>query len=162
MTYDFAIIHREFPFVARARVGWGKGDYKNMIAPPKNFRAKPKQAGKKEGGLGEGIFARLLCPAKRDWGWEAAAHSASAEGQSRKFFFLKGKNKKEMARAKIIGKIFCFARRKAGAAAGWDCRPQGGNQKSASGFSLKKVRILFNRWSHQKTALSGQFFGGSG
>ncbi|MBM3281563.1 MAG: hypothetical protein FJY91_02360 [Candidatus Harrisonbacteria bacterium] len=26
----------------------------------KNFRAKPKQAGKKEGGWGEGIFARLL------------------------------------------------------------------------------------------------------
>jgi len=31
-----------------------------MIAPQKNFRAKPKQAGKKEGGWGEGIFARLL------------------------------------------------------------------------------------------------------
>jgi len=35
-----------------------------ISAPPsarsKNFRAKPKQAGKKEGGWGEGIFARLL------------------------------------------------------------------------------------------------------
>jgi len=32
------------------------------IPPPliKFFRTKPKQAGKKEGGLGEGIFARLL------------------------------------------------------------------------------------------------------
>ncbi len=34
-----------------------------ISAPPfarsKNFRAKPKQAGKKEEGLGEGIFARL-------------------------------------------------------------------------------------------------------
>jgi len=37
---------------------------KNMIAPEKNFRAKPKQAGKKEGGLGEGIFARLLLRAE--------------------------------------------------------------------------------------------------
>ena len=27
--------------------------------PPKKIWAKPKQAGKKEGGLGEGIFARL-------------------------------------------------------------------------------------------------------
>ena len=80
-------------------------------------------------------------------GWEAAAHSASAERQSRKFFSLKGKNKKEMARAKIIRKIFCFVRHKASAAAGWGCRPAGGNQKSASGFSLKKVRISFNRWS---------------
>jgi len=26
-----------------------------LLASPKNFRAKPKQAGKKEGGLGEGI-----------------------------------------------------------------------------------------------------------
>jgi len=39
----------------------------------KFFRAKPKQAGKKEGGLGEGIFARPLvlgggwvCVAKGD------------------------------------------------------------------------------------------------
>jgi len=74
-----------------------------------------------------GIFICLFCCASRGWEWEAAAHSASAEGQSRKFFFLKGKNKKEMARAKIIGKIFCFVRRKADAAAGWDCRPTGGN-----------------------------------
>ena len=43
-----------------------------ISAPPsfrsKNFRAKPNQAGKKEGGLGEGIFARLLCPPKAGWG----------------------------------------------------------------------------------------------
>ena len=31
-----------------------------------------KQKSKKEGGLGEGIFARLLCRAKRGMGWEAA------------------------------------------------------------------------------------------
>ena len=37
---------------------------KNMIVrPPKKIWAKPKQAGKKEGGLGEGIFARLLSAA---------------------------------------------------------------------------------------------------
>jgi len=42
---------------------------KNTIALPKNW-AKPKQAGKKEGGLGEGIFARLLCRAKRGLGRE--------------------------------------------------------------------------------------------
>jgi hypothetical protein len=42
--------------------GWaGQGRLKNtMPVRQKNFRAKPKQAGKKERGLGEGIFARLL------------------------------------------------------------------------------------------------------
>ena len=37
---------------AHGRAG-ARATIKNMIAPPKNFRAKPKQAGKKEGGLGE-------------------------------------------------------------------------------------------------------------
>jgi len=32
-------------------------------ASPKKLRTKPKQAGKKEGGLGEGIFAGFACPA---------------------------------------------------------------------------------------------------
>ena len=32
-----------------------------------------KQAGKKEGGWGEGIFARLLCPPKAGWGWESVS-----------------------------------------------------------------------------------------
>jgi hypothetical protein len=43
--------------------------------PPKFFRAKPKQAGKKEGGVGEGIFDRLLSR-KAGLGWEAARQSA--------------------------------------------------------------------------------------
>src|SRR3989338_4627779 len=45
-----------------AHGGWGKE--KNLSAEksvrPKVLGAKPKQAGKKGGGLGEGIFARLL------------------------------------------------------------------------------------------------------
>ena len=78
---------------AHGRAG-ARATTKNTIALPKNW-AKPKQAGKKEGGLGEGIFARLLCRAKRGLGREVAAHSASAEGQSRKFFFLKEKIKRK-------------------------------------------------------------------
>jgi len=83
---------------------------------------------------------------KQIWEWEAAAHSVSAEGQSRKFFFLKGKIKKKEGRAqKMKGKIFCFARHKASAAAGRGprsrlCQPApraGWHQKSASGFFLK-------------------------
>ena len=61
---------------------------KNMIVrPPKKIWAKPKQAGKKEGGLGEGIFARLLCPPKAGWEWESvSAIPASAGRQNRKIF----------------------------------------------------------------------------
>ena len=44
----------------RAHGSGGASATINQIAPQKSFRAKPKQAGKKEGGLGEGIFARLL------------------------------------------------------------------------------------------------------
>ena len=57
-----------------------------------NFRrqkiwAKPKQAGKKEGGLGEVIFARLLSAPKARLGWESvSAIPASAGRQNRKIF----------------------------------------------------------------------------
>ena len=66
--------------------------------PAKFFRAKPKQAGKKEGGLGEGIFARLLtaptCPPKprrrqkARQGWEAARPCVSRETKPAKIVSL--------------------------------------------------------------------------
>jgi len=63
-----------------------------VIGDRKN-RAKPKQAGKKERGLGEGIFARLLTAPKARLGWERFRLSALAEDQNRKIFFsLIGKN----------------------------------------------------------------------
>ncbi len=49
---------------AHGRAG-ARATIKNMIAPPKSFRAKPKQAGKKEGGLGEGIFTLLRLKLER-------------------------------------------------------------------------------------------------
>ncbi|HQG58765.1 MAG TPA: hypothetical protein PLM44_02970 [bacterium] len=70
-------------------LGWvGQGRLKNIMpVRRKNFRAKPKQAGKKEGGLGEGIFARLLCPPKAGWGMgKRFCNSALAEYQNRKIF----------------------------------------------------------------------------
>jgi len=48
----------------RAHGSGGASATINKLAPQKNFRAKPKQTGKKEGGLGEGIFARLLLRAE--------------------------------------------------------------------------------------------------
>ena len=69
-------------------LGWvGRGRLKNIMpVRQKNLRAKPKQAGKKEGGLGEGIFARLLS-AEGGMGWKSvSAIPASAGRQNRKIF----------------------------------------------------------------------------
>jgi len=86
------------------------------VAPPsarsKNFRAKPKQAGKKEGGLGEGIFARLLCPSKAGWGREAFPPFGIKPNIKAKQFSIPFKRKKGARKIqKIERKLFCFARR---------------------------------------------------
>jgi hypothetical protein len=47
------------------------------------------------------------------------------KGKAENFSSLKEKLKKEGARQKMKGKIFCFARRKAGVAAGRVLRPSG-------------------------------------
>jgi len=58
-----------------------------LSARSKNFRAKPKQAGKKEGGWGEGIFARpsgkVFCSAARS----AAVKIRSSDFRQKKFGF---------------------------------------------------------------------------
>jgi len=47
-----------------------------------------KQAGKKEGGWGEGIFARLRFPRRRrGWGGSVSAIPLLAEYQNKKVFF---------------------------------------------------------------------------
>ena len=53
---------------ARAQEGWGKHIF--LFFPFQKTAASPverasNQMGKKEEGLGEGIFARLLCPPRR-------------------------------------------------------------------------------------------------
>ncbi|HOR02364.1 MAG TPA: hypothetical protein PKZ92_03860, partial [Candidatus Woesebacteria bacterium] len=47
-----------------------------------------QQAGKKEGGLGEGIFARLLSAPKARQGWEAARPCVSKEAKPAKIVSL--------------------------------------------------------------------------
>ncbi len=127
----------------RAHGSGGTSATLKMTAPQKNFRAKPKQAGKKEGGLGGGIFARLLTAPKARLGWERFRLSASAKGQNRKIFFsLIGKNLRR-ARLKELRENFSvlLAVRRA--------ETRGGVQsKFACGFSLKKVRISFRVRSH--------------
>jgi hypothetical protein len=78
-------------FVSPA-LGWaGQGRLnKNNFPPPKN-REKSKRTDEKEGGLGEGIFARPLCPPKAGWGWEAARPCVSKEAKPAKIVSLIGK-----------------------------------------------------------------------
>ena len=83
-----------------------------ISAPPsarsKNFRAKPKQAGKKEGGWGEGIFARLLCPPKAGWGWEAFPPFGVKPNIKAKQLSIPFKRKRARAKYKKL-KENCFA-----------------------------------------------------
>ena len=99
--------------------------------PPKKIWAQPKQAGKKKGGLGEGIFARLP---KRS----PAALLVQSRVQQKSFLFLL--EEKEIARQiKKCEENFFAERRAKRAAAGRNV------QNSQSGFSSKKVRILTKR-----------------
>jgi len=59
--------------------------------------------------LGEGIFARLLCPPKAGWGWESvSAIPASAERQNRKIFVSLIEKSFRGRRLKNVKKIFLF------------------------------------------------------
>jgi len=89
--------------------GGARATKKYNARSPKKFRAKPKQAGKKEGGLGEGIFARLLCPPKAGWEWESvSAIPASAGRQNRKIFVSLIEKILEGGQLKNVEKIFLF------------------------------------------------------
>jgi len=111
--------------------------------PAEKNRAKPeKQKGKKEGGWGEGIFALLRSPRRRrGWGGSVSAIPLLAEYQNRTFFFsLIEKNfggaRLKKCREKFSVLLAVVKRRRAETLGGI-------YSKSASGFSLKKVRISF-------------------
>ena len=99
-----------------------------ISAPPsarsKNFRAKPppeagrQSAGKKEGGLGEGIFARLLCPPKAGWGWEAFPPFGVKPNIKAKQFSIPFKRKKGARKIKNVKKTFWGGGERRRAAAG--------------------------------------------
>jgi len=107
-----------------------------------------KQAGKKEGGLGEGIFARLLCPAKRGWGWESvSAIPALAGRQNRKIFVSLIEKNFGGARIKKCKENFSVL------SAVKRTEKLGGDQSAkSSGFCSKWVRILSNK-HHQSQLL---------
>ena len=122
--------------------GQGRLNIKGKFRPKKSGpRAIPqsgicginsaKQAGKKEGGRGEGIFARLP---KRS----PAALLVQSRTQQKSFLFLL-EEKIGWAQIKKCEENFF---------AGWRASASGGGaerQSSQSGFSSKKVRILTKR-----------------
>ena len=101
----------------------GKGGASATISflsapPPEKIAGGFQRAGKKEGGLGEGIFARLLTAPKARLGWERLRSLApSREAKQNIFQFLL---EEKGLRAKIEKREKCFAlhRRQAGGAAG--------------------------------------------
>jgi hypothetical protein len=72
-------------------------------------------------------------------GWEAAAHSASAEGQSRKFFFLKRKIKKGRGAPKNEWKNFLL------------CSPQGGHRRWAGSAPVRAQIVAQKKFERRST-----------
>ena len=114
-----------------------------------------KQAGKKEGGWGEGIFARLCFPRRRrGWGGSVSAIPPKAEYQNKKIFFSLIEKSLGGARLKKCRENFFVLlaetkRRRAETLS----RIQ---SAKFSGFSSKKVRILTKRhrtWAEKHVAI---------
>jgi len=103
-----------------------------------------KQAGKKEGGLGEGIFARLRFPRRRrGWGGSVFAFPLLRGRQNRKIFFsLIKKNWGERLKKcrENFSVLLAEAKRRRAETLG------GIQSAKSSGFCSKKVRILSKRY----------------
>ena len=105
-----------------------------QIEVPPSARKKfwpSKQAGEKEGGWGEGIFARLFC-AVGAVGWEAFPPFGIKPNIKAKQFSIPFKRKRVARKIKELKrKLFCFARRVSA----------GGN--AGAGFQI--IRAIFAR-----------------
>jgi len=65
-----------------------------LIAPPKNFIAKPKRAGKKKKGCGESEFLPACSTARSAaWGGSDGAFRVKRKGKTENFSSLKEKSK---------------------------------------------------------------------
>jgi hypothetical protein len=124
----------------RAREG-GASVFSSLLFPKAAASANRaiQQAGKKEWGLGEGIFARPI--QKRS----PAALLVQSRVPQKSFFLLE---KKLRAKSKKCEKNF-FAEQRALASGGG-----AGRQNSQSGFSSKKVRISSNKHHQIELAAS--------
>ena len=109
-----------------------------LVPPPSEKIAGGfQQAGKKEGGLGEGIFARLLSAPKARQGWEAARPCVSKEAKPAKIVSLI--EKEFCARPLKEKEIFAgFVRRQA--ASRWGgFLPVRAEILAQNGFALRSV-----------------------
>ena len=110
----------------------------SLVPPPSEKIAGGfQQAGKKEGGLGEGIFARLLSAPKARQGWEAARPCVSKEAKPAKIDSLI--EKEFCARPLKEKEIFAgFVRRQA--ASRWaGSAPVRAESFAQNGFALRSV-----------------------
>ena len=116
--------------------------------PAEKNRAKPeKQKGKKEGGLGEGIFALLRIKIER------FRFSLNKRNTKQKNFLFLLKEKIACEKIKKCRENFSVLVCRSVAKA------SGNAPHSCSGFSLKKVRISFRvRSSDNKTTCHGMLF----
>ena len=96
-----------------------------------------QRAGKKEGGLGEGIFARLL-PKRNP---AAPPENLQGETEQKNFLFLSEEKNRRAQNQKMRRKFFCEVAAVALAEADGGAE----RQNSQSGFSSKKVRISSNK-----------------
>jgi len=112
-----------------------------------------KQAGKKEGGLGEGIFARLRFPRRRrGWGGSVFAFPLLRGRQNRKIFFsLIKKNWGERLKKcrENFSVLLAEAKRRRAETLG------GIQSAKSSGFCSKKVRILSKRYRQSENIFVG-------
>ena len=116
--------------------------YLSVPPPSEKIAGGFQQAGKKEGGLGEGIFARLLSAPKARLGWEAARSCSSRKIKPAKIVSLI--EKEFCARPLKEKEIFAgFVRRQA--ASRWGgFLPVRAEILAQNGFALRSV-IATNR-----------------
>jgi hypothetical protein len=169
-------IKREFFCIARAQVVWGKGDYAKCFVPAARKNSFRKAGGRKGRGLGgslpagrQGIFARLLCRAKRGWGWERLRSLAPSREAKQNIF--QSHLEENLARASLKEKernvLLCAAVRRAeprgGVCArhGADCRSKKVRAFSNKGhinFSLREKFIPNYKLHTQITICKRKFF----
>src|SRR3989344_5988955 len=113
MIANFMEIVQEFIGSSLLSPAHGKGGASATILsflsapPPEKSAGGFQQAGKKEGGWGEGIFARLLTAPKARLGWERLRSLAPSREAKQNIFQILLKEKG--SRAKIEKREKCFA-----------------------------------------------------
>jgi len=105
--------------------------FSHSVPPPsEKMLSGFQQAGKKEGGLGEGIFARLLSAPKARQGWEAARPCVSKEAKPAKIVSL---IEKEFCARPLKKRNFCGL-----------CPPSGGEPLGR--VSARQGRNSCSKW----------------